>query len=158
MELNTLGAPSLRLLGEQHTPSAGPSVAVDQHIKIERVRTFETVITASLAVGAIASSTFLFYFFIQTWMQETQYRAWLLLFCVPTLSYGLQKVWHRVLLAWRYSGTIQVEIDSVRASTLFNAVADRIDQVAESSGETCSCDVQGLTQYDKTLGRTQVRM
>ena len=55
-------------------------------------------------------------------------------------------------------GSIQVEIDSVRAGTLFNAVVERIDQVAESSGETCSCDVEGLTQYDKTLGRTQVRM
>ena len=105
------------------------------------MRTFETVVTASLAVGAITSSVFLLYFVIQEWMQETRYRAWLLLFCVPTLSYGLQKVWHRVLLAWRSSGTIQVDIDSVRASTLFNAVVERIDQVAESSGETCSCAV-----------------
>ena len=51
-----------------------------------------------------------------------------------------------------------MEIDSVRAGTLFNAVVERIEQVAESSGETYSCDVEGLTQYDKTLGRTQVRM
>ena len=34
-----MGAPSLRLLAEQVSPSAGPSPAAEQDIKIERVRT-----------------------------------------------------------------------------------------------------------------------
>ena len=34
-----MGAPSLRLLAEQASPSVGPSPAVEQDIKIERVRT-----------------------------------------------------------------------------------------------------------------------
>ena len=91
-------------------------------------------------------------------MQQTSYRAWLLFGCVPFLSCSVSFVWRRVLSSWRHPGAIQVGIDSLQAGTLFRAVTECIEQVAETNNETCSCEVEGLTAYDKTLGRTQVLM
>ena len=60
--------------------------------------------------------------------------------------------------AWTQWGCINVVVDSMRSGTLFNAVADHIERIAEAKNESCSSEVEGSTAYDKSLGRTQVKM
>ena len=40
----------------------------------------------------------------------------------------------------------------------FQCFADHIERIAEARKETCSSEVEGSTIYDKSLGRTQVRL
>ena len=89
---------------------------------------------------------------------NSSYRAWLLLACVRPLSYYVKIAWLQLLLIWQRWCVIHVEIDSLHAQTLFDAVVERIEQVAEVSKETCSCDVEGMAIYDKKLGRTEIHM
>ena len=96
--------------------------------------------------------------FVQEWITETSYRAWLLFAGLAPLSYAVQLVWHHAVRASENWNNIVVAIDSMRAATLFRAVADCIEQVAEANNETCSCDTEAFTEYDKTRGTTQVRM
>ena len=118
---------------------------------------FEAAIAASLVLGVLCTGAVLFGLFVWEWQQETSYRAWLLLACVAPLSYAANAAWFRGLRVWNRWGTIQVTVDSMRAAVLFDAVADRIEQVAESLDETCSLGVESFLVYDKALGRTQVR-
>ena len=67
-------------------------------------------------------------------------------------------MWAQASLRWQRWTTIQVVIDSMGDTTLFNAVVDCVEQVAEKRNETCSCDVEAFTIYGKTDGRTQVKM
>ena len=53
---------------------------------------------------------------------------------------------------------LRIELDSMHSPTLFNAVSDAIEKVAERQSDTCSSDVEAFTEYDKPTGRTQVRM
>ena len=124
---------------------------------MERMSNFEAAIAASLVLGVLCAGAVLFGLFLWEWQQETSYRAWLLLACVAPLSYAANAAWFRGLRVWNRWGTIQVTVDSMRAAVLFDAVADRIEQVAESLDETCSLDVESFLVYDKALGRTQVR-
>ena len=77
---------------------------------------------------------------------------------IAPLSYSFQKVWERCTRFYAQRRWIMVEVDSMRSPALFHAVANRIEEVAEKQSATCSSDVEALTEYDKTLGRTMVRM
>eukprot|EP00929_Paragymnodinium_shiwhaense_P034607 TRINITY_DN18802_c0_g1_i1.p1 TRINITY_DN18802_c0_g1~~TRINITY_DN18802_c0_g1_i1.p1 ORF type:complete len:447 (+),score=82.06 TRINITY_DN18802_c0_g1_i1:486-1826(+) len=46
----------------------------------------------------------------------------------------------------------------MQSQTLFNAVVNQIEEVAEARNETASSAVEAFTGYDKSIGRTQVRM
>jgi hypothetical protein len=46
----------------------------------------------------------------------------------------------------------------MRSGTLFNAVADHIENVAETTKEMYSSELEGSTIYDKSMGRTQVKL
>ena len=168
MEFTNAGARSVRLLSEEEglndLSNIRPGDIVDEAmqdintIKIEWAKHFEIPAAVSLGLLVLIAGAALFGLFVHEWAQETSYRAWFLLACVAPLSFAANETWNRVQLIWGQWGSIQVLVDSMRAATLFNAVADRIEEVAESKAETCSSNVESFTMYDKTLGKTQIRM
>ena len=158
MEFNVAGAGSASLLQEQELQTVGPVEEPVPDVKAERTSPLEAAITCAAVVVVSLLSALLLYLFVQEWTQETYYRPWLLLAVVALASYAARKVWHRVLISWERWRNIQVVIDSIRGTTLFNAVLERIEQAVEAKSETCSSMVEAFTIYDKTLGRTQVRM
>ena len=157
MELNSTGARSARLLSHAVDSRSIAGARTAEDIRVERTSNFETATAASLVLGVLCTGAVLFGLFVWEWQQETSYRAWLLLACVAPLSYAAKTAWSRGLRVWNRWNAIHVTVDSMRATVLFDAVADRIEQVAESLDETCSLDVESFVVYDKALGRTQVR-
>ena len=51
-----------------------------------------------------------------------------------------------------------MSIDSIAAQTLFNAVAERIQETMEASHSTGASELECFTQYDKTSGRNEVKL
>ena len=153
MELNTFLANTTPLLsgesGHANTQGSGvPDIAIEQMTSREKIAT----VCASVCVLNLCIA--LLVIFIQMVRGETYLRSWLLLACVAPLSWAAQRVWDRIQVAldeWKH---IRVEVNSLQASTLFNALTECIEQEAESKTSTCSSDVLGGTQYDKKLGCT----
>ena len=110
------------------------------------------------AVGALLLGVCILYILVQTWTLETNYRVWLLMMLVYPLGLMYKRVWLSVVRVYKHRNFVRIEVDSMRAPTLFNAVADQIENVAESNSATCSSDAEACTQYDKAEGRTRVRM
>ena len=136
MELDTFGTRSAQLLAEQELQSVPHIPEPLIEIKVEQSRGSEEAVTCLSILVLSLPLALLLYIFVQEWAQETYYRAWLLLACVPPLSYAVQHVWARARLTWQHWKTIQVVIDSMRAATLFNAVVDCVEQEAEQRNET----------------------
>ena len=157
-KMNSMGAHSARLLSETELGhvghSAGTSEEALHYINIERhwATRFETAGTALLSLGVVFAAALMCYLFIREWQQETSYRAWLLLASVAPLILAAKEVWIRSLHIWGQWGCIQVVLDSMSSAKLFDALAECVEQVAESRADTCSSDVEAFTSYDKTLG------
>ena len=162
MELNTLGggtgARSARLLAAGYGAPDVAESGVESGVKVEAASRFELALTASAAAGALVPCALLLYLFAREWQQETYYRAWLLLACVAPLGYVVRKAAHRVRREWERWGSIQVLIDATQSATLFKAVLQEIEDVAEASSDTSASEMESSTVYDKKLGLTQVQL
>ena len=157
MELNTFSANTSPLLSESGANRASARSTDVPDIAVEQTTSRENISTVCASICMLNLCIALLFMFAQMVRKETYLRAWLLLACVAPLSWAAQRVWDRVRVAvdeWRH---IRVEVDSLHSSTLFNALTERIEQEAESRTSTCSSDVLGGTEYDKKLGRTQVK-
>ena len=113
------------------------------------------VLAAVLTMGATATLTGLF---LHEYFTYTSYRAWILFACVPPVSYAARKLIDHLALVWQHRWTLEVVLDSITSTTLFEAVLVTIEEVAEGKDETASACVEAFTEYDKSHGRTQVRM
>ena len=98
----------------------------------------------------------IFWFLVQYF--QTTYGAWLLLAFLAPMSVFYTKVWTILSTHYEEWQFIRVEVDSMRAPLLFTAVAHKIEQVAEARPITCSSDMDGCCEYDKSTGRTQVHV
>ncbi len=78
--------------------------------------------------------------------------------CVAPLSYVLGTAAHAIWREWERSGSIRVLIDTTHSSTLFNAVRNEIEEVAEARNDTSASEMEGNTMYDKKSGLTQVHL
>ena len=126
--------------------------------KIEVRTDFDQIVTFFLGFGVIVVTSLLVSAFAFEWQQETSYRSWILLAFVAPMSYASKDVWNRCWRSWHAWGYIEVLVDSTSTNSaeLFHALEDCLLKVAESSDDTASCQMEGFTVYDKTLGRTQV--
>ena len=163
MELNTFGAPSVRLLSADESGSicntdAEATGAAVEHVKVEGSTTCDTAVAVALGFCVLSASAVMFYLVVDIWQSQSYYRAWILMAFTAPLSFAAGHAGHRCQRVWAQWGCIRVVVDSMRSGTLFNAVADHIERIAEARKETCSSELEGSTIYDKSLGRTQVKM
>ena len=135
----------------QH-PDRGPQIIVK---RASALASAPVVFAAALTMVAIATLAGLF---LQEYFSDTSYRAWLLFACVPPISYAARRLFDHLALVWQHRGTLEVVLDSITSRTLFDAVLSSIEEVAETKDETASTCVDAYTEYDKSHGRTQVRM
>ena len=89
MELDTFDPRSARLLPEQELQRVKITPEPLLEIKVEQSRWSEVAVACLSIVALLLPLTLLLYLFLKEWAQETYYRAWLLLACVPPLSYAV---------------------------------------------------------------------
>ena len=160
MELSGFGVHEVPLLDEADEAGtiAGTAARIPP-LEVEAPRRHEAVIVIFFGTGALLLTGLILFQFIVQWRQQTSYRVWLMVALIPTLNWVFRLAWQQSqpVLA-KFRGHIRMEVDSVRSPTLFHAVADRIEKVAEEKDTTASVDCEGTTEYNKSSGRTEVRL
>ena len=120
-----MGTPALLIPHAEIEHSVAANVDTDEDFNVEQTPNFETASAAALVLAVLTTGGVLLGLFVREWQQEKSYRSWILLACVAPLSYAAKQAWSRGLRVWQRWNTIQVTVDSMRASVLFDAVADR---------------------------------
>ena len=64
-------------------------------IKVERPSCIEPALTCFAVAGVLSICMLVLWLFVQEWITETSYRAWLLFAGIAPLSDSVQLLWHR---------------------------------------------------------------
>jgi hypothetical protein len=165
MELNTFTASAAQqqLLSIDDSASfcvtdAEVTTAAVEHIEVEGSTTCDAAVAVILGFCVLSASAVMLYLVVDIWQSQSYYRAWILMAFTAPLSFTARHAGHRCQHVWAHWGCVRVVVDSMRSGTLFNAVADHIENVAETTKEMYSSELEGSTIYDKSMGRTQVKL
>jgi len=162
MELRTLGAPSVRLLSADEPGNIYNTDtelgAARENVEVEGSTNCDAVVAVALVCSVLSVSAVMFYFLMDLWQSQSHYRVWILMACTAPLSFVAGHANQRCRHVWAQWGCIRVVLDSMRSGTLFNAVTERIECIAEAKKEMFSAELEGSTIYDKSSGRTEVKL
>ena len=139
------------------TPPAAPG-AVDLHV--DRPSMLEIGGVLAFITFSVALGIWLAIFVLKEigTQDNSLNKLWLCFALMAPLTYFYNIVLRRAVLLYEQIYWVRAELDSMRGKTLYNAVALNIEEAAERSVETASADMMALTEYDKKLGRTSVKL
>ena len=98
------------------------------------------------------------WFTVNEFLQETNYRVWLLFAFLAPISMLYSHVWSILSNYYLEQRFISITIESMQSPLLYSALAAKIQDIAETRSITSSSDMRAYTEYDKSIGRVQVRM
>ena len=118
-------------------------------IQVERSSLLEAFavaisVTVTMAIG-VALVIFVIGFLLHDEAANSSYKLWLLFALMAPLTFAYQKVVGRVGQYYEEFWWVRIEVDSMRSSSLYNAVANEIEKVAEQRNSTCSSDAVSYT-------------
>ncbi len=131
-------------------------VTVLPGLQVEKASRGRCVWAALLAVCYVLSLCALVVAIGHQWVYSGENRIWPLLALLHYVDKPWRWLWALCETSYQQAYWVRCEVDSMRSPVLFDALADSIAKVAEASNATCSRNVEGLTEYDKITGRTQV--
>ena len=93
MELNTFGAPSVRLLSADESGSicntdAEATGAAVEHVMVEGSTSCDTAVAVALGFCVLSASAVMFYLVVDIWQSQSYYRAWILMAFTAPLSFA----------------------------------------------------------------------
>ena len=165
MELQSVGGGPLLTIastpGEAAAPLLTAGVAANGiKINVERPSRVEAWGVVAAVWGGVALGLWLVMFVVAQVNSDGNsfYKLWLLFALVAPLTFVYQNIYTKALFLYEHMYWVRVELDSVRSKSLFDAVADEIEKTAEMQVQTSSADVEAFSAYDRTSGRTAVKM
>ena len=135
-----------------------PGVEIDTaSLSIAGVTGVVVATAVSLVVGA-GIAWFVVAQLLDTSESNGFYKLWILFALVAPLTVVYRHVFKHAGQLYERLRWVRAEVDSIRGASLFMAVANEIEEVAEKQRSTCSSDVEALTEYDRTKGVTSVKL
>ena len=111
-----------------------------------------------LVVSLCCPILMLVYVIIDTWQNNPSNRSWLILGLAFYIGSALKLIYEATVRAFDHLLFLRVEIRRVVAATLFDAVSNVLEQVAELSSESCSRDSEAVHEHNPVTGEFAVRL